>query len=107
MNDEQIEALRTKYGFNKIGIIEGEMYLPMKEVFEKLVQRWIPCSERLPEKYEEVVVTDGYSMMVWNLTEGYDGYSWEDEHGGWNDFEDVIAWMPLPAPYQEEGEVHE
>lgn len=37
MNDEQIEALRTKYGFDRIGIIEGEMFLPMKEVFEKLI----------------------------------------------------------------------
>lgn len=37
MNDEQLEALRTKYGFNKIGVIEGEIYLPMKDVFEKLI----------------------------------------------------------------------
>lgn len=37
MKDEQIEALRTKYGFDRIGIIEGEMFLPMKEVFEKLI----------------------------------------------------------------------
>lgn len=39
MADEQIEELRTKYGFDRFGIIEGEMYLPMKEVFEKLVQQ--------------------------------------------------------------------
>lgn len=39
MTDKQLEALRIKYGFDKIGIIEGEMYLPMKEVFEKLVQQ--------------------------------------------------------------------
>lgn len=37
MNDEQIEELRTKYGFNRFGIIEGELYLPMKDVFEKLI----------------------------------------------------------------------
>lgn len=39
MNDEQIEELRTKYGFDRFGIIEGELFLPAKEVFEKLVQQ--------------------------------------------------------------------
>lgn len=37
MNDEQIEEIRTKYGFNRFGIIEGELFLPAKEVFEKLI----------------------------------------------------------------------
>lgn len=37
MTDEQIEELRNKYGFDRFGIIEGELFLPAKDVFEKLV----------------------------------------------------------------------
>lgn len=113
MNDEQIEALRTKYGFDRIGIIEGEMYLPMKEVFEKLVQRWIPCSERLPEKYCHCLVTrkniydDGFDVDVREdvFIELEGVWDWQSIHEGLLD--DIVAWMPLPEPYQEEGEVHE
>ena len=107
MNDEQIEALRTKYGFNKIGIIEGEMYLPMKEVFEKLVQRLIPCSERLPEEYGEYLCCDKYGEYIIGFPiarVSSDDFYVETEHEIMND---CIAWMPLPELYQEEGEVHE
>ena len=76
-------------------------------------QRWIPCSERLPEKEEQVLIyawnvhyvlakyreirtCDGVYKMAW-VTE--DAYSTprEIKH-------EVICWMPLPEPYREEGE---
>ena len=57
---------------------------------------WVPCSERLPEKGELVLVT------VWNdIT-----IAWRNIYGGWDSAEymyekgDVIAWMPLPKPYK-------
>ena len=113
MTDEQIEELTTKYGFDKIGIIEGEMFLPMKEVFEKLVQRWIPCSERLPEEGTEVIVTDKngsvWSDIYFDYKDKEDAspcfHRWDDEM--WQCFTpDVLAWMPLPESYKEEGEVN-
>lgn len=119
MNDEQVEALRTKYGFNRIGIIEGEMYLPIKDVFEKLVQRWIPCSERLPEIYDTylVVVKLKYEWETeWEYHTDVADFTFEEGYiEGWDTFNDwdegqechVIAWMPLPEPYKEEGEGHE
>lgn len=115
MNDEQIEALRTKYGFDRIGIIEGEMFLPMKEVFEKLVQQWIPCSERMPENDDDVLCWYEYHRYgEYNRmyqTHGIGHYCNVTHRWGGEVAEGhrckVLAWMPLPEPYQEEGEGHE
>ena len=66
-------------------------------------QRWIPCSERLPEIDKEVLVTDGELCWVCSLFESpdiEDGlYQWEDNYGHWHEFETWVAWMPLP-PYR-------
>ena len=58
-------------------------------------QRWIPVSERLPEKY---------TYTLWCATSGqvqsdyFNGEVWENaEKYGY----EVIAWMPLPQPYAE------
>ena len=61
--------------------------------------RWIPCSERLPEKNGNYLVTveanDGTASIKFQMVDHY-GPKWlhEGEH------EKVIAWMPLPEPYQ-------
>ena len=63
---------------------------------------WIPCSERLPEKDRLYIVTarawDEEYTNTCVLCLGYDleDGAW-DENGWW----DVIAWMPLPEPFQE------
>lgn len=73
-------------------------------------QRWIPCSERLPSEDGRYLVCMDWeydNMEVlrwadgWNCHRGYDGMiSRESEIDG----EDIIAWMPLPEPYREDGE---
>lgn len=56
--------------------------------------KWIPCSERLPEKQTTILVTDfGDVQMAYINDEG----RWMDFHG--NKLKDVTAWMPLPEPY--------
>ena len=67
-------------------------------------QRWIPCSERLPQPNEEeadgfikaYLVQDGRWMDVarWN---GDCWIAW----GYGTALTNVIAWMPLPEPYKE------
>ena len=71
------------------------------------IPQWIPCSERLPEEDEEVLVCDvDGTMEVCDLEmfgEGR-GLKWTDKNG-YESWLDVIAWMPLPKPYGErEGE---
>ena len=61
-------------------------------------QRWIPCSERLPEGKQEVLVTE-YGDT--DMGRRFDG-RWVDRYG--DKMKDVTAWMPLPEPYREEGD---
>ena len=56
--------------------------------------QWIPCKERLPE-YGETVLTqfkDEYMELNWIIDEDLGKWFWENP----------VAWMPLPEPYEEE-----
>ena len=64
------------------------------------VPHWIPCSERLPEEGGEYLVTD-VSGGAATVTETYFITDCEGE-GHWGAL-DVIAWMPLPEPYEEKN----
>lgn len=55
--------------------------------------QWIPCSERLPEYGIQVLTTDKDGDFELNHIIDEDDGEWF-----WNG---VIAWMPLPEPYQE------
>lgn len=64
------------------------------------VGEWIPCSERLPEDGENVLITIfndvlniGWFEVGNNIWRTYD-YDCDDGQ--------VIAWMPLPPAYKEE-----
>ena len=78
------------------------------------IMKWIPCTERLPEKSGRYLVTRGSNICgsLWNKV-GILNYSdlmglkkekiWWSGNVGKSDFEkydDVIAWMPLPKPYR-------
>lgn len=63
------------------------------------VQGWIPCSERLPEDGDEVLVTDANG----NIRHVYrDDLNDEELFATWEDGMHIvaIAWMPLPKPYK-------
>ena len=63
-------------------------------------QKWIPCSERLPEHRLYVLVTYKYEYGLID-----NGITWYSEtENKWNTSREVIAWMPLPETYREEGE---
>ena len=64
--------------------------------------RWIPVTERLPEKIGNYLVTclDGgrqIDLGHWYIDECREGF-WSCD---WCDADSVIAWMSLPSPYKE------
>lgn len=100
------EALDEWNRLSERGRTEFDQVLMMLPSTES-EQRWIPCSERLPELEKKsywVCTDDGYQCecrwtnvnVLWtNLT--------TDWH--WNIFDlpqycKVAAWMPLPEPYE-------
>lgn len=90
------------------------------DTFKELTQKWIPCSERLPKKSGQYLVTRGPDTFgcgsLWNRVYIVN-YSdlmglkkekiWWSGNVGKSDFEkydDVLAWMPLPLPYDGENQ---
>ena len=82
------------------------------EVLKK--NRWIPCSERLPNNDEydwvlaQVQEDNGHLQIpkVMEYRESINDWYLEGEFGGWlkekhGDAFKVIAWMPLPPAYKE------
>ena len=87
-----------------LDVIEREMFkgdaiseiekLPSVTPKQKM-GRWIPVSERLPEKYKEVIVTDIETNDTYQSRYVGNGY-WECDNGLFTNR--IIAWMPLPEP---------
>lgn len=72
---------------------------------EQIKSKWIPCSERLPEKNKPV--------LGWYKDNPFSGYTHGivmKTHTGWvfdygNHYcSSVAAWMPLPEPYKEKAD---
>ena len=74
----------------------------VKQEAEKYNNGWIPCSEKLPDVRQDVLVTVKYTGFM-----GMHGY-WiktghmEAENDWWGDCAggEVIAWQPLLKPFQ-------
>ena len=85
------------------------------------MSEWIPVSERLPDKIGEYLVTQktSFSDYVYRSVAGYalnlhdvDEYDFAGEgkkRAGWYEYDSewgyyeidgVIAWMPVPEPYE-------
>ena len=61
-------------------------------------QRWIPVTERLPEKGQKCLVSDRDCIAI-DVFLGRGGvYNWQFY------LRDYEAWMPLPEPYKGGGE---
>lgn len=68
------------------------------------VQQWIPCNKKLPKEADEYLITtkDRHGDTFVKKTMYFpDDELWWDI----SPFETVTAWMPVPKPYEGEGNV--
>lgn len=81
-------------------------------------RKWIPCSERLPENKQKCLLTtllsgmkyvyvgtyatDLYSVNKHDFADrkGASGWYYRDSEYGYIEYNNVVAWMPLPEPYK-------
>ena len=74
------------------------------EVADRPEGEWIPCSERLPRPYTEVLVCDECGWISLGL---YRPCDVTEKDSGWSTLTrikiptvGIIAWMPLPKPWK-------
>lgn len=87
---------------DQLQVINEEYQKMAKELAELRQQnRWIPVNELLPDYDKEVLITNGEYVIIderryLENTEDGEAYTWDI-----NEWDDVIAWRPLPEPYKE------
>ncbi len=102
--------------FNRLATVQtlGEAYAVIQDLpSAQPEQRWIPCSERLPEEDGTYIVyAPGYMGGSSSAKEHHNGVmfsklkkgKWSVEHGYYSRPECVKAWMPLPEPVRLESD---
>ena len=97
--DKLISAVKTGGLLAREGV-DGKIIEKVLDQPEE--QAWIQVTERMPEEEGRYLVTRGSgedtytTFLNWNKSEGWYVDCLRPV--------DVIAWMPLPEPYQEGGE---
>jgi len=101
---EYLEAVKIVLDMETHNSISKKMIISvckwLVEIAEKAVSpyRWIPVSKRMPRDGTWNIFTDGKNISV----ERYkaDAIDHFFPNGRWFQLEDVIAWMPLPKPFE-------
>ena len=101
------DTLKKKMEFTCMGIMAGtDSYdAPLKEIDNAPTiepQKWVSCSERLPEVGQNVLLSSGNGMFTAEgcLKDNGDWcqFRWSTTWPGYY----VDAWMPLPEPWKGE-----
>ena len=99
----------------QIKVDTEEVIKHIKEEYD-IVDKWIPCSERLPNEdgqylvfYEGTIIGSRIEIM-WYSEPSMPNVDVSGKHfyrsdSEWGDiiYDEVIAWMPLPKPYRKDG----
>ena len=77
----------------------------VREVAEEYNGGWIPCSERLPEENQEVMLQDFYGNITIEKMKTNDGLEGFSDGDWWSSANNYVAWQSLPEPYKERDKV--
>ena len=112
---EQLDTISRRAALDAINANNGILYdnptlvASLHKILLELppAQQWIPVTERLPEGICQVIAQTNGGAIHDVLYEGKNAYGhevWMRLDGGiyWDD--EVVAWMPLPASYRQEGD---
>ena len=99
LEDRRLEASEVCGSMNK-GF--GAWYADHLIASGVTIQKWIPVTERLPDKNGEYLcrwINKSVSDAEYESTYGSFGYwfdFWEDEDKKWIAYDGITHWMPLP-----------
>ena len=64
--------------------------------------QWIPVSKKLPNKNDYVIVTTKFGVVIEAQFEVWNSgiKEWWIDNDNSFEFDDVVAWMPMPQPYR-------
>ena len=101
------ESIKTKnLAYKEVIEIVNQLAEEYRQDLDKNSQGWIPCSERLPEKNGMYLVTQKRYSLDTRRMIGIETDYVQFSCGEWcrARFLEVVAWQPLPEPYQPKGE---
>ena len=99
---QAIDALKEKVFHNLSDEFYGAMQVLDELPSVQPEQRWIPCSERLPEEGEVVLTQAKFKDDVKMAVSSRIDYNYWT---GWGTRDiNIIAWMPLPEPARLEND---
>lgn len=120
-NADKFKAVFGLYATELWAMPEEEFLKWLNSESTETEQRWIPCSERLPEVHEtgnsvSGVYMQSYPVLVYGVPEGEEecgfhvvtycddlnGYTYWSTELDAVTIDGVKAWMPLPKPYKGE-----
>ena len=92
-NEEAIKAIRANYPSGGYEDLCEALEMAIKALEES---RWIPVTERLPEK-------EGYYLTtkIIDFDEPILGMTYYRKEWGWSTSYKITAWAELPKPYEE------
>ena len=96
-SENEGHPISHQYGANCMNVVKKFVH----EVLEEYNGGWIPCSERLPEENQVVILQDFYENITIGKMEIHNGLEGFADDDWWSSANNYVAWQPLPEPFKE------